>query len=104
MKSLRHLLPVVAVAGLAACASTSDDSKIAYKSAEAPKRTLEVPPDLTAPELTNSYAMPAGGVSAKLHKFSPMITTKAPVVAASFLNQAGIVGAALFAEKELTKR
>lgn len=66
MKSLRHLLPVVAVAGLAACASTSDDSKIAYKSAEAPKRTLEVPPDLTAPELTNSYAMPAGGVSAKL--------------------------------------
>ncbi len=66
MKSLRHLLPVVAVAGLAACASTPDDSKIAYKSAEAPKRTLEVPPDLTAPELTNSYAMPAGGVSAKL--------------------------------------
>ena len=45
-----------------------------------------------------------GGVSEKLHKFSPMITTKAPVVAASFLNQAGIVGAALFAEKKLTKR
>ena len=45
-----------------------------------------------------------GGVSEKLHKFSTMITTKAPVVAASFLNQAGIVGAALFAEKELTKR
>ena len=40
-----------------------------------------------------------GGVSEKLHKFSPMITTKAPVVAASFLNQAGIVGAALFAEE-----
>ena len=45
-----------------------------------------------------------GGVSEKLHKFSPMITTKAPVVAASFLNQAGIVGAALFAEKEMKKR
>jgi polyphosphate glucokinase len=44
-----------------------------------------------------------GGVSDKLHKFSPMITTKAPVVAASFLNQAGIVGAALFAEEELKK-
>lgn len=42
-----------------------------------------------------------GGVSEKLHKFSPMITTKAPVVAASFLNQAGIVGAALFAEESL---
>ena len=45
-----------------------------------------------------------GGVSEKLHKFSPMITTKAPVVAASFLNQAGIVGAALFAEKAMKKR
>ncbi|WP_263771163.1 polyphosphate--glucose phosphotransferase [Propionivibrio soli] len=40
-----------------------------------------------------------GGVSDELHKFSPMITTKAPVIAASFLNQAGIVGAALFAEE-----
>jgi polyphosphate glucokinase len=45
-----------------------------------------------------------GGVSEKLHKFSPMITTKAPVVAASFLNQAGIVGAALFAEEEISRR
>ena len=45
-----------------------------------------------------------GGVSEKLHKFSPMITTKAPVVAASFLNQAGIVGAALFAEESLGKK
>ena len=42
-----------------------------------------------------------GGVSEKLYKFSPMITTKAEVVAASFLNQAGIVGAALFAEEEM---
>lgn len=45
-----------------------------------------------------------GGVSEKLHKFSPMITTKAEVVAAKFLNQAGIVGAALFAEEELKKK
>jgi polyphosphate glucokinase len=45
-----------------------------------------------------------GGVSDKLHKFSPMITTKVPVVAASFLNQAGIVGAALFAEEEIKRR
>ena len=42
-----------------------------------------------------------GGVSAKLEKFGSMLTTKAPVVAASFLNQAGIVGAALFAEQAL---
>lgn len=45
-----------------------------------------------------------GGVSEKLHKFSPMITTKAPVVAASFLNQAGIVGAALFAEEAINRK
>jgi polyphosphate glucokinase len=44
-----------------------------------------------------------GGVSDKLHKFSPMITIKVPVVAASFLNQAGIVGAALFAEEEMKR-
>ena len=44
-----------------------------------------------------------GGVSAKLHKFSPQLTTQVPVVAASFLNQAGIVGAALFAEQELRR-
>ena len=45
-----------------------------------------------------------GGVSEKLHKFSPMMTIKTPVVAASFLNQAGIVGAALFAEEELKRK
>jgi polyphosphate glucokinase len=42
-----------------------------------------------------------GGVSEKLNKFSPTLTTKAPVVAAGFLNRAGIVGAALFAEESL---
>jgi len=44
-----------------------------------------------------------GGVSRKLDKFSPQIHTAAPVCAASFLNQAGIVGAALFAAQELEK-
>lgn len=42
-----------------------------------------------------------GGASKKLHKFLPLIKTTAPVVPASFLNQAGIVGAALFAEEEV---
>ena len=42
-----------------------------------------------------------GGVSKKLDKFAPMITVRTPVVAASFLNQAGIVGAALYAESML---
>lgn len=40
-----------------------------------------------------------GGVSRKLAKYAPYLETRAPVVAASFLNQAGIVGAALLAEK-----
>ena len=44
-----------------------------------------------------------GGVSKKLSKFAPQISTTAPVVAASFLNQAGIVGAALFAEREIAR-
>lgn len=42
-----------------------------------------------------------GGVSKKLHKFAPLITTQATVVPAKFLNQAGIVGAALYAEELL---
>ena len=44
-----------------------------------------------------------GGVSKKLEKFAPYLSTQAPVVAADFLNQAGIVGAALFAEEELLR-
>ena len=42
-----------------------------------------------------------GGVSRKLEKFAPMISVRSTVVAASFLNQAGLVGASLFAEAEL---
>jgi polyphosphate glucokinase len=38
-----------------------------------------------------------GGVSDALCHYSPMLTTRAPVVAARFLNRAGIIGAALFA-------
>lgn len=42
-----------------------------------------------------------GGVSKKLEKFAPMIDIRTPVVPAKFLNQAGIVGAALYAEARL---
>jgi polyphosphate glucokinase len=45
-----------------------------------------------------------GGVSKKLEKFAPMITIRTPIVAAKFLNQAGIVGAALFAESRLQNK
>lgn len=44
-----------------------------------------------------------GGVSKKLDKFAPQLSTRAPVHAASFLNQAGVVGAALFAESEMNQ-
>jgi len=42
-----------------------------------------------------------GGASAKIDKFAEQITVAAPVVPASFLNQAGIVGAALYAQTRL---
>lgn len=42
-----------------------------------------------------------GGASKKLEKFAPALTVTAPVVPASFLNQAGIVGAALYAQTQM---
>lgn len=42
-----------------------------------------------------------GGVSEQWPEFSPLLKTAAPVVAARFFNQAGIVGAALFAREAL---
>lgn len=43
-----------------------------------------------------------GGASKKYDKFKEQITVEAPVKPAAFLNQAGIVGAALYAESKLT--
>ncbi len=42
-----------------------------------------------------------GGASKKLDKFAARITVRTPVVPARFLNQAGMIGAALFAEEQL---
>ncbi len=42
-----------------------------------------------------------GGASKKLDKFAPHLETDAEVIAAQSLNQAGIIGAALFAQSEL---
>lgn len=41
-----------------------------------------------------------GGASKRLQKFIDLLTVKTPVVAASMLNEAGIVGAAIFAKTE----
>lgn len=43
-----------------------------------------------------------GGASKKLDKFQLQLTVEAPVKAAAFLNQAGIVGAALYARTKST--
>ena len=42
-----------------------------------------------------------GGASKKLDQFAARITVRTPVVPARFLNQAGMIGAALFAEEKL---
>ena len=41
-----------------------------------------------------------GGISKKAEKYIPLLTIETPVVPAQFLNEAGIVGAALAARKE----
>lgn len=45
-----------------------------------------------------------GGVSKKAEKFFPYLDTRAELVAATFLNEAGIVGAALAADAEVAIR
>ncbi|MCC2605433.1 polyphosphate--glucose phosphotransferase [Planctobacterium marinum] len=41
-----------------------------------------------------------GGASKKMEKFESLLTLKTPVVAATLLNEAGIIGAAVYAETE----
>ena len=56
----RHASLILATLLATACSSTGlFEKKIDYKSADAgPKNRLEIPPDLTAPQLNNSYALP----------------------------------------------
>lgn len=67
--NFRHASLILSASLLAsACSSTGlFDKKIDYKSAEtAAKNRLEVPPDLTRPQLNNNYALPgASSVSAQ---------------------------------------
>jgi polyphosphate glucokinase len=42
-----------------------------------------------------------GGASKHFDKYSAQITVETPVKPAAFLNQAGIVGAALFAQSKI---
>lgn len=44
-----------------------------------------------------------GGVSKKHQKFLPMLAANAPIVPAKLRNQAGIVGAALYANEKISR-
>jgi outer membrane protein assembly factor BamC len=56
---------ILLATGILAGCSTSNplEKKLDYKSAEPPKagNTLEVPPDLTTPQIQNKYVIPATG-------------------------------------------
>ncbi|MCB9261749.1 MAG: ROK family protein [Flavobacteriales bacterium] len=52
---------------------------------------------------TPDFFILGGGISKKYEEFSHYLTVKTPTVAAHFRNDAGIVGAALFAENENSK-
>lgn len=43
-----------------------------------------------------------GGVSKKLHKYQKFLTTDTPISSATLLNQAGVIGAAIAADKQLS--
>ena len=45
-----------------------------------------------------------GGVSKKMDKFKKYITIETPVIPAQLLNDAGIIGAAMFAFESLKKQ
>jgi outer membrane protein assembly factor BamC len=63
MKRTASITVLIASGLLAACSSTSPlDKQLDYKS-DTPnaKNTLEVPPDLTMPQIQNKYAIPGGG-------------------------------------------
>ncbi len=61
---------ILLATGILAGCSTSNplEKKLDYKSAEPPKagNTLEVPPDLTAPQIQNNYVIPASGSASAL--------------------------------------
>jgi polyphosphate glucokinase len=57
-------------------------------------RVLHTIEDLVWPDLF----IVGGGVSKKSEKFFPQFTLRTPIVTANFLNDAGIVGAALHAK------
>ena len=52
------------------------------------------------PQQTADVVIIGGGISKKSEKYIPLLTIDTPVVPAQFLNEAGIVGAALAARKE----
>ncbi|MGA9870222.1 MAG: ROK family protein [Rhodococcus sp. (in: high G+C Gram-positive bacteria)] len=78
-----------------AASSVKDDQGLSYKEwAKEVSKVLETFEALLWPDLF----IAGGGISRKSEKWIPLLTNRTPVVAATLLNAAGIVGAALAAD------
>lgn len=60
MNLLKPSLLVISALTMAACASKKDAPVLDYKSPQVKSASLDVPPDLTAPNQANRYVLPAG--------------------------------------------
>ncbi|EHR62102.1 polyphosphate--glucose phosphotransferase [Saccharomonospora cyanea] len=81
-----------------AAASAKDNEGLSYPDwAKRVNRYLTVLEDLIWPDLF----IVGGGVSKKSHKWVPLLDIRTPVITASLLNNAGIVGAAAAAKEGL---
>ena len=54
--------------------------------------------------LSPSAFILGGGISKKLEKYAPYLTTEVPVIPSEFLNAAGVIGAAYYAAKEVERK
>jgi outer membrane protein assembly factor BamC len=97
MKRSASLSVLVASALLAACSSTSPlDKKLDYKSdTPASKSSLEVPPDLTQPQVQNKYSIPGTGSTSlsSYQQTQPAAQAGAPAAAATAPSAGGVLTA-----------
>ncbi|MBV8679704.1 MAG: outer membrane protein assembly factor BamC [Aquitalea sp.] len=81
---------ILLATGILAGCSTSNplEKKLDYKSAEPPKlgNTLEVPPDLTAPQIQNKYVIPATGSASALANNTAVAAAQQPAAAQTTAN------------------
>lgn len=97
MKRSASLSVLVTTALLAACSSTSPlDKKLDYKSeTPASKSSLEVPPDLTVPQVQNKYSIPGAGSTSLSTYQQTQPAAQTSTTAAAVASSAGGVLAAV---------